>query len=335
MRKNSIWLIYAILIVHILTPQTGVFAEPSDVSAKNDPIITGHESTGMMVVAKVNGAEITMSALMNKIQKLTRGKQQNQELTPVLAEQIKQRALNMLITEELAYQHAKALNIAVAPEDISRKIIQLKKNLKSESHFEDYMKLKNIKNESELRTQIEKFLMVKEAIRQEVDQKIQVSEDDVKQVYENNIDKFTEHERIDITDVIFFLDPEVEESVERARQIRMQIIKEYDNNPSLLASDGSFTIRENITLNKTTERELYEAAKTIQENELSDVMNIEGTLHIVKLTGYKPEKVKTLPEARPQIMGQIRSNLRKMKLEEWKANLKTDAEIEIIDFEVN
>lgn len=337
LRVSCVWVISTILITLCLYSQATAF---SSMKSQDNPqkvmdsAISGHESTGTMVVAKVNETEILMSQLMDKIRKLTMGKQQGQELTPAMAEQIRKKALQMLITEELAYQHAKSLNITIDQADVSKKIAELKKSMQSEEHFQDYLKLKNINSEEELKIELEKFLAVQTAINQEVDQKIEVSEEDIQKAYENNIEKFTEHERIDITDVIFFLAPEAEESIQKARELRLRIINDYESNPSLLPADSFFAVRENITLNERIHEKLYAAAKETPKDALSDVLNIDGTLHIIKLTGYKPEKVKTLEEVKPELRGQLRSALRKMKLDEWKVNLFTDAKIEIIDFEV-
>ena len=66
-----------------------------------------------------------------------------------------------------------------------------------------------------------------------------------------------------------------------------------------------------------------------------EVIEEDETLHIIKLTGYKPRKVKTLQEAKPSLKRKVKNKLMKKGLDKWRASLREKATIEIIDIAVD
>ncbi len=299
------------------------------------PTLSGHDAaTGTMVVARVNGIEITMPELVAKVRTLTRNKTGKENLTPVLAEQTRQKALDMLITEELAYQHARTLTIKITPEEVSQSIKELKENFGDEKNFQNYLVLNNLTSEESLRAQMEKFLLVQKAILQEALQDMKIDEKTVEKAYQANIKQFTKKERVDIVDVVFFLDHADGNSLQTARQIRADLVNKFASDPAALPEDGTFAIRKDVTLNKDTDKELYDAAKALKENEVSDVLIIKETLHLIKLTGYNPEKITPFEEAKPLLMKELTAKLRQNKLGKWKADLRKDAKIEVLNFTI-
>lgn len=300
---------------------------PDNQTPTEDP----HGNVDAIIVAKVNSNGIALRDLMNKIREITMKNYGREQITPSLAERIKNEALNRLIIEELAFQRARAMGVQIRPEDIAQKTAQMKKWLGGEEQFQDYL-IKNNMTEQDFRIQTERYLAVKKALEQEVIADIEVTEEDIQNAYaEAKEEYFVQQEKITVDQVIFFLDSKSKESIKKAEEIRAKAINEYAGNLQKLPADTSMLVLTNVALNEDTDKALYAAAKQMQINDLSEVINDNGTLYLIKLLAYTPRVEKPLDEVRPYLRRKLKERFRQKAIEEWRASLKEGANIEIID----
>ncbi len=243
----------------------------------------GHE-TGSTVIVKVNGRNVTATDLVRQMRQIAMQSYQHGDLTPEITAQIRKKAIERAIVEELAYQRAVSLGITIPSEAVDRQIAQLKKSLGSEARYRNYLS-KQGENEQEFRGQVKRYFMVKKAIAMEVDENIRIGPGDVDKAYEELKDQYIQPERVQVTDVVFFLDADAPESRQKANLIREQILTKFDSDPTGISSDGTFIVRRQVNLNKNKESELYEAARKLAPGGISTVVNADKTLHILKLTG--------------------------------------------------
>lgn len=300
-------------------------------STSQDDETMGHGSAEGIVVAKVNGTEINMEQLMRTMNHISRTKHGSAEVSPLLAEKIKQEAIDQLVIEELAVQtaHAKIKNIS--PEQIETKIQAIKKNYKTAETFQNY-----IQNEfggmDGLKKHLQRSLPLELFITQEFGSKVEVSDQEVEQTYNATKAKsYVTDEFVQVNDLLFFLDPSASESTATIEKIKQTIIDKYDNNPNNFSDEGTFTLQKNLPLDRIKNKALYEAAKSLKEYGWSAPINVEGNLHIVQLIGYKPAINKSLKDVAPQLKQQIRQEKQQAMLNTWMAGLKEGAKIEIMD----
>lgn len=291
-----------------------------------------HVGAETIVVAKVNGVDIKMPELMNRIQDITMQKYGREEITPQLAMKIKKEAIDRLITEELAYQRAKSLGIEIKPEVIQKRIDQFKKKAGSDEKFTEILAQKNM-TEMGLWVQLERYYAVKEAIDLEVTQKIVLSPEEIEKTYEENKAAFVQEEKISITDVVFFLNPKEEASLVTAKEIYQKIVKDFGGNPEKL-EQGPYVVRENIEVVEMLEPNLYAEAKKLQLNNISEPLVIDGTLHIIKLTKYRPRQEKTKAEVLEVLEQKLKESMQEQALTAWRDSLKKDASIEVVEMAV-
>ncbi len=76
------------------------------------------------VFARVNATEITMSEVMEMMKQIEQ--QKNGRAASATSEDLRQKALDRLIFQELAYEKAKAMKITVSEEEIDKAIANLK-----------------------------------------------------------------------------------------------------------------------------------------------------------------------------------------------------------------
>ncbi len=302
-------------------------------SAEGDSDNMGHPDAAKVVVARVNGVELNMAMLMSKMYEVAKSKYGKREISPLVATKVKEDALNGLITEELAYQKAHAVVGDVSKMQIDKAVEQLKGNYGGKEKFEAYLQKSHTTLE-DYRHQVARTLTVKLFIKREIDAKIKISDDDITAAYKGAKDKyFIQHEQVQVTDITLFFDANSKAGVAKANDFRKKIINEFGNDPFKMTKDATFALMKDETLNPVTSKELYDAAKKLGDHGISPPINVAGTLHLVQLTGYKPDITKTLAEARSYLKRELTKRKRQVMIKNWVLGLKKGAKIEIIDMD--
>ena len=295
-----------------------------------DMKILGHEGNTDTVVVRINGTDITMGRLMNSMMDvIMQGGYSGDNLSPEMAASIRKEALQQLALEELAYQRAVSLGITPDPAVVQAKLDAVIKGQGGREALEKSL-AEQKKTIEDLKNEITRFLAVKEAIRQEVDTKVAVTDDEIEQTYEANKGQFVIAERVVVTDIVFFLAPDDPAAKEKVAAIRRKLIDELGNNPAQLTPDG-FVVENQLNVSPENRPELYRIAKTMEPGSLSEPLVIDATLHLLKSDLYQPRKETPAAEAKASIAGQLKTNRRNQLLAAWRNNLIKNADIEIVN----
>lgn len=286
------------------------------------------EKARKIVVARVNGVDITMESLIDEMNAIVAQKSQ-EAAAPKGTDVMKKEALDRLIVQELAYQKATAQGLMVEQNEIDNAMTTIKLNLGGEEGFKKLLEREGV-TEKEFRAAVGRNLTVKLIFAKEVRNKIVISEDDLRREYEKEKDKFIAPEKISVIDVIFFLKVNDQDSLRKAEGVLEKIKADDDKNPWSLSLDGTFIVR-NMGLNKEKGIELYEAAKKLKVGEVSGVIRTPDSLHIIKLDQYTPEKQFTFEEVKGVVDGQLRGQVQQQRRKEWEAELRKEAKIEILE----
>jgi parvulin-like peptidyl-prolyl isomerase len=318
MKNGKAWT--GIFLMMFLLGAPPVLAHPS-MAEKQLP---SAEEDRNAVAARVNGAEIEMryvnmeaNRLVEQMGRAHAGKKAQEGL--------KSKALDILILRELAYQRS---DKNVEPAQVDERIASIKAKQGGDEGYRKFLERESI-TEKELAGQIERGIILDRMIQKEVFRGITVSEEEAKKRYERDKEQFASPEKVVVVDVVLFLDPGKAESLKKAEEIRGKILAEKEKNPLALASDGSFVARE-LEVRAENDKEIYEASKKLKVDEISGVITAPDSLHIVKLREYRPatqapyEQVKTILEMK------LQKEARQKKLQEWMAELKSGAKIEIM-----
>jgi hypothetical protein len=298
-------------------------------SLKNMKIM-GHEGNTQTVVAKINGTEITMGKLMNSMMDvIMQGGYSGDNLTKEMAGRIRQEALQQLALEELAFQRGTSLGITADPVMVQAKLDAVIASQGGRVAMDKSLAEQN-KSIDDLKDEISRFMVVKEAIRQEVDSKVVVTDKEINQTYEANKDQFVMPERVVVTDIIFFLAPDDPASTEKVAAIRRQLVDEHGGNPEKLAPEG-FVVESQLNVSPENRPELYRIAREMETGSLSEPLVIDGTLHLLKSDFHQPRKEKPAEEAKASIANQLKANKRNQLLTDWRNNLLQGANIVIVN----
>jgi parvulin-like peptidyl-prolyl isomerase len=292
----------------------------------------GQANAEEKVVARVNGVAITGGTLERMMHLIA---SEGGSLTGKNAEQtdmaeVRKKALDRLIFQELVYQRAVHEHVTVTEQEVDAAIEKIKKRAGGEEAYrKDLEKLS--RTEGEERAAVRRSLMIRQLYGQAISGKvITVTDDEMKREYDRQKDKFIIPESVSVIDVVFFLDTGKKQSFEKAEEVRQKILGTKEKNPMNLVPDGTFLVRER-TIEKATDKELYLAARKLREGELSGVIKTSDSLHVIQLKKYVPEKRFTFEQMKPFIETQIKSDARQALIQKWEADLKKGATIEVMD----
>ncbi len=316
------------IVIVALSGILGCAKSPA-VRQTQDVMRADNDEAKKIIVATVNSAPITMDSLirmMNRMDLKNHG-----DPAPDYMEKTQKAALDRLILQELAYQKAKAMGIAVKQKNIDDSIANLKGNMGGETAYEQFLKQQAL-SEAELRAQVERSLSIEQIVAKEVYQKAAIPQEELQNAYEKEKARYVAPEKVKITDVIVFVKTDEQAARKKTGELLKKIQADKDRNPWNLVLDGTFLVR-NIDLKKEKEkqRQLYEAAIRMKPGNLSKIMKNDEGFHIVKLLEYSPERQMTFDEIKGSLEGNLRVTAQQKRMDEWTIELKKDAKIEMKD----
>ncbi|MBI4685644.1 MAG: peptidyl-prolyl cis-trans isomerase [Nitrospirae bacterium] len=290
----------------------------------------GMEEAKKIVVAKVNGVNITMDSVINVMNRIAARRKQGDPLLSNI-EAIKKDALDRIIFQELAYQKAKAEGVTADPVNVANAMDNLKINLGSEDSYKKFLENQMV-TEEELKSQVGKSLILEIIFAKEINDKIVIPEDEVRKEYEKEKSRYITPEKAIVTDVVFFLKTDDKDSIKKAKAILKKIQEDKNKDPWRLVLDGTFSVR-TLEIKKDKHKELYDEARKLKTGELSGVIKTSESLHILKLKEYSPEKQLSLDEVRESLEGKFRMAAQEKRMKEFETELRRNAKIEIIETE--
>ncbi|MGV1099825.1 peptidyl-prolyl cis-trans isomerase [Thiovibrio sp. JS02] len=281
------------------------------------------ESAKKIVVAKVNGAEITMDSLVKMMNRISA-----KDKDAADQEAVKQQALDRLILLNLAFQKAQKDGLAADEKNVIAALENLKKNLGGEEEYKNFLAKEQV-TEADLKAQITRSLTLELAYAREVYNKVSIPEETVKKEYEKEKARYVTPEKMRVIDVLFLQQESDEASQKTATEVLKKIREEKEQNPWKLSLDGTFIVR-SYDIDKDRDKELYQAAKKMRKGDLSGIIRTAKTLHIIKMKEYSPERQMTLEEVRGNIENSLRVPAQDRRLQEWEQELRKEAKIEIV-----
>ncbi|MEE9613845.1 MAG: peptidylprolyl isomerase, partial [Thermodesulfobacteriota bacterium] len=281
------------------------------------------------VAAIVNGKEIPMEELSFYIEgELKRAEELGQEITPYIERAVRTGWIERAVTRELLYQRAVSESIEVPDSELREALASPK-----------YSRGNMPPNKLEEFVRVD--LMINKLIDVHVLSKVPVSDEDVKNYYEDNPEEFGEPEQIRARHILIEVKPsDSQEEKEKARKKAETVLAEardaksdfaklavkYSEGPSgERGGDLGYFSREDMV------PPFEEAAFAMKPGEVSDVVETRFGYHIIKLEDRK--EATTIPLS--GIMEQVRFFLKyregSKEVEEWIAVLRSEAEVKIIE----
>ncbi len=285
------------------------------------------EEAKKVVVARVNGADISMYQLIRAMNRVApKYVHKGEEPTPEITARIRKEALDRLVFEELAVQQAKKGGINPKPDAVENVIKQVKKNMGTEEAYKDYLK-KNDLTEDALKKLIERGQRYQMITAKEIYRKVKVDEKLVRAEYEKEKSRYMIPDNF-VVDDVFFLKGKDESMKKKAGQV-LETIKKNNNDVWKLILDGTFIVRQ-IRVTKEQFPEIYKTMAGMKVDDLSGVINGKDGFHIVKVEKKEPAHLASFKEAESTIEAEFLVPAQNKRKEEWEKELKKHAKIVIM-----
>jgi len=326
-------------------PESGAPAE-SDVNAPSAPDVNApSKSVRKEVAVTVNGFEITESMVKELIgPQLERIAQQAAKLPPSVTEQYKKQlredALEQLIRRQLLDERVEKANITITEEEVMDQIDEIASA--QEMSLEDLKKTMEQygRNFEEVKEDVRKMLSRNRFMEGQWAGKVDVTEEDAKNYYDENKKRFDVPEKIRTSHILVKLelaDPNADPNDAKAtakvkaqdllQQIKdgadfAELAKAHSACPSApKGGDLGFFARGETT------PQFEKAAFQLEIGQISDIVETEYGYHIIKLTDHRDASVVSFEQAQDDIIKQLTEKKQSEFAEKYINSLKAQADI--------
>lgn len=336
---------------------TMMLAVTVSVAAQMAPLASSHATAGKKTTsvaispdalaakpaAKVNGAVLTELELRREMFTIFPYAQQHNNTFPQeLEPEIRKGALEMIIFEELLYQEAKRLNVAIAPEKLASAERGFRRQFPERAMYNQFLRTECNGSQAVLKEKIRRSLLIEKMMKTQVQQKSVVTLADVKAHYDKNPKQFEHGETVAIQ-TISIIPPagaskEInEEAYDKIKDgLRLARATKNDQEFGLLAeqiSDDDW--RTHMGDRKTMEvsalpPEVAKVVRAMKVGQVSDIIKVDRAYVIVRLNAHKLAGKTPFVEIR----GKLQSDLQKQKTLETRAalnqKLRQSAKVEVL-----
>lgn len=280
-------------------------------------------------VAQVNGTVLTDRDLLREMYAIFPYARQHNGFPKAMEPQIRQGALEMIIFEELVYQHALRRKMTIPPVRLQRAEQDFRKQFSSAEEFQQYLKVECNGSAQAMREKVRRSLLIEALLKAEIHDKSMISPAEVKAYYDSNPKNFQHGESFAIQTISIIppqnAGPEAQkEARKRAEDAlrRAKATKSY-RDFGLLAeqiSDDDWHVK--MGDRNTMEADklpppLVQAARAMKPGEVSGLMQFGPNYTLFRLNAYVPAG-QTEFQA---VKAKLRSDLEKAKAERLRADL--------------
>ncbi len=326
LNKTRVGITIAILAALIIAAGFVVYNNFSGLIPKQEP--AGEAA------AIVNGEEIPLAELNSRYDRLPANYKQTVT---------KQQLLDNLIDETLLIQKAEQEGVTVSDNDVKTLIqMLLQQNQMTEDELKFRLAQQNVSYD-ELKEIYRRELMITKLINQSVISKIEITEDEMQEFYENNSDQLILPERINVSHILIchneslrcdsnLTKDEAEELAEDVRDMVNdtnfgELAAEYSYEPSAVITLGNLGI---VSIEDPFDSTFLDASFNLDAEEVSDIVETDFGYHIIKVHEKFPESVVEFEEVETQINQTLTMQKQQEAFTAFLDELRENAEITVL-----
>ncbi|MFC1516433.1 peptidylprolyl isomerase [Thermodesulfobacteriota bacterium] len=288
-------------------------------------------------VAMVNGTVIPKEDLDRET---TRVYQQlsisGKSLDEPQLKEIQKEILETLISKELLYQESQKNGINVEDDTVNMQMNTLKARFPGEVEYKKALEQMAL-TETDLKLEITKGLAIQKLIDQEIVQKIEIPDKEIKAFYDGNPGSFKKPEQVKASHILIKVEPEADDEKKAAARKKLEDIrvkiekggdfealaKEYSEGPSS-SNGGDLGYFGRGQMVKPFE----EAAFALKPGEVSDVVETRFGYHLIKVVEKKPETIISYDETKDKIKQYLVQQKARKQLDLYIEELRGKAKVE-------
>lgn len=289
------------------------------------------------IIAEVNGEIITYSELKRILDPIYAqySKVYGGDELIGRVRQARGQALDQLIENKLILQEAQTMGLEMNEKAVEKRIKEIKSRFPTEEAFLETLKREGSSYDSFV-DQVENQLLIKALVSREVTSKVIVSPREIETYYNDNKEKFSDQERVQLFHIMVKKDPEnLFLSQETARQIYRkveagddfkQLAKDYSEGPNAeKGGDLGLVVKGQLI------PELSEIAFSLPVKKVSEVIETDGAYHLLWVDDKTVAKIKPLEEVERLVEDAVFRKKATEKNNKWIVSLKEKAYINIFE----
>ena len=317
LRRQMKWIIIAVAVAFAVT-----------LAYVGLPAIRG-QRTAEAAIARVNGDTIGMAAFQRAYLDQLRSYEQLQgAVRPTDIEEIKYRTLNQLIGMRLLVQAARDEGIRVSRSEVDDRLKRIRDAFPSRSEYERQLRLRNM-TEADLRRAVEESLMA-EKLQAKLAEKLQVTDQEVARAYE----------QVKLRQIVVRPASSSEADDRAALQRAQQLVKQIRGGADFAQvarknSDDEATRDQGGDLGFVGHDVLPEPVEAVafqlEPGKVSDPIKTDEGYYIIQVEERKEPKGAEFEKAKPDLVEQIRREKADENFARWFADLRSSADVAILD----
>jgi peptidyl-prolyl cis-trans isomerase C len=334
-----------LLLTVILGMAAGLSAQVAShaptMKAANTPALKATPQEIDRPLIKVNGTVLTQRDLVREMQNIFPYARQHGGVFPKGKEpQIRQKAMENIVFEELVYQEALRRKMVVPPAKLSRATADFKKQFDSPAEFQQYLSDEQGGSMKNLREKVTRAILIDDLLRVEVKGKSRISDLELRRFYLNNKKRFQKPEAVSIQTIsIVTPDSMTREQKADARRRaedalkKAKAAKNYEEFGLLAEKVSEDDWRVMMGDHKSIHRGRMPAAVekavfTMKPGQVSDLIDTGDSLCIARVNEREETKLVPFTEVRSSLKSQLEVEKEQAVRSALEARLKRTAKVE-------
>ncbi|EGV16669.1 peptidylprolyl isomerase [Thiocapsa marina] len=267
------------------------------------------------VVLTINGVAIPRAELERNARPLLARMGPADSITPDQRKLVEETAKENLIRSELLFQLAKDQNIPDLDRQVEEQFALIKSRSPSEEEWNDALAKKGITPDG-LHEQLKRGLMINAFVQNEVVSKIEITDAQLKAVYDEHPESFSQPESMRASHVLIGVDAdagaEEKENAKRKADEILEKVKSGADFAELAKSESTCpSAAQGGDLGEFGRGQMVapfeNAAFALKSGDLSEVVETQFGYHIIKATDKKPAAVVPFEEVKVRIEKQLKT----------------------------
>ena len=293
------------------------------------------------LAARVNGAGIPKDQLEASVNAyLNRQGTGFQFMTqPGQYKAVRGRVLDVLIGQELLWQHAQAKDLVATPEEVERALTLIKQNFESEQKFRLKIQQAGF-TEATYAEDLKKQLSVRRLIQETIVPGVTVTDQEIDAFYAANGEKMRRPEQVHVRHILIKLEPDAEEGVQQSARAMIdgilvearagadfaELARTRSQGPSASkGGDLGFVSQGQLV------KPFADTTFALEPGEISGVVRTRFGYHIIRLEARREGGLAEKQEVAEQIRTHIHSAKVQQQVQELVQRLRDEAKVEILE----
>jgi peptidyl-prolyl cis-trans isomerase C len=289
------------------------------------------------VLARVNGEKIERWEFDNAVKRMEA--RAGGPVPPDKRDEVLRGVLDQLVAYHLLAQESRARKLAVADADVDARLADIKKSFPTEEAFKQGIAAQGLTLD-QLKSQAKTSLEVAKVIDSEVNSKVAVQDPEVKNFYDQNLDRFKQGDSVHAAHILIGLPqnptPEAKSEAKAKATAVLKTVKaggdfatlaranSQDSGSAQNGGDLGFFPKGQMT------PAFEEAAFKLKPGTTSGLVETPFGFHIIKVLERRPPRTAPFEEVSGQIKDFLTQGQREQKLEQFVESVKKKGKIEIL-----